>query len=70
LADLFFMAISHRGNDRLFVFKVAIDQANADARLSTDVVHAGLVEATSGEAHEGGVKDLGPSVWDGFYLRK
>jgi len=31
-------------------------------------VHAGLVEASFGEADQGGIEDLGASVLAGFYL--
>ena len=49
-ADLFLMAIRHRGNDRLFIFEVAINQADADAGFGTDVVHAGLMKSAFGKA--------------------
>ncbi len=58
VADFFLMPVRHRGNDRLFVFEIAIDKANADAGFGTDVVHAGLVKSAFGKADQSGIKDL------------
>ncbi|MGH7982486.1 MAG: hypothetical protein ACREFF_04985 [Candidatus Udaeobacter sp.] len=62
------MAISHCGNDSLFVFEVAVDEANADTSFTTDVVHAGLMKPAFGEADYSGIKDLGTSIWVGRIL--
>ena len=57
-ANFFLVAVRHRGNHRLFIFEVAIDQADADAGFGTDVVHAGLVKSAFGKADQSGIKDL------------
>jgi hypothetical protein len=62
------MAIGHRGNDRLFVFEVAVDEADADTSFGTDVVHAGLMKSAFGKADYSGIKDLGTSIWVGRIL--
>jgi hypothetical protein len=67
-ADLFFVAIRHRGNDRLLVFEIAIDKPYANPSLGADIVHAGLVKAALGEADQGGIEDLGAPVGTRFHL--
>ncbi len=47
------MAIRHGGDDRFFVCKIAVDQADADSGFGADIVHTGLVEAAFGEANHG-----------------
>jgi hypothetical protein len=56
------VTVRHRGNDRLFIFKIAIDQSDADPGLSADVMHAGLVKTAFGEANKGCIQDLAPSI--------
>jgi hypothetical protein len=62
VGNLFLVTVRHCGNDRLFIFKIAIDQSDADPGLSADVVHAGLVKTALGEANKGGIQDLTPSI--------
>jgi hypothetical protein len=62
LADLFLMPIRHCGNDCFLVFEIAINQTNADPGLGGDVVHAGLVEASLGEADQGCIENLRASI--------
>ena len=61
-ANLFLVPISHCGNDRVLVFEITINEANTDPGFGANVVHAGLVEASFGEADQGRVKDLGLSI--------
>src|SRR5437667_7535423 len=63
------MPIGHCGNNRILVLEIAINQTDAYPGFAADVVHAGLVEASFGEADQGGIEDLGASVLAGFYLR-
>jgi hypothetical protein len=62
--NLSFVAVRHCGNDRLFVFEIAIDQSDADPRLSANVVHAGLVKTAFGEANKGCIEDLATPIWN------
>ncbi len=62
LMNFFFMPIGHCGNDRILVLEIAINQANADPSLCANVVHAGLVEASFGEADQGRIENLGVSI--------
>ncbi len=62
LMNFFLMPIGHCGNDRILVLEIAINQANADPGLCANVVHAGLVEASFGEADKGGIENLGASI--------
>ena len=56
--NLVLMAGSHGGNDGFFVFKIAVDKADADSGFGADIVHTGLVEAAFGEADQSSIKDL------------
>ena len=58
------MAVRHCGNDRLFVFEIAIDQPDADPSLGANVVHAGLVKTALGEANKGCIEDLTTPIWN------
>src|SRR5213078_695005 len=62
------MPIGHCGNNRILILEIAINQTDANPGFGTDVVHAGLVEASFGEADQGGIEDLGASILAGFYL--
>ena len=62
LGNLFLVAVRHCGNDRLFVFEIAIDQSDANPRFSTDIVHAGLVKTALGEANKSCIKDLATPI--------
>ena len=53
------------GNHFLLVFKVAIDQSDADPGLAADVVHAGLVKPAFGKAMQGRGEDLLAAVEEG-----
>src|SRR5260370_41278761 len=66
--DFFLMPVSHCRNDCVLVLEIAINKTNADPSLRADVVHTGLVEASLGEADQGGIEDLGASVGTRFYL--
>ena len=66
--NLFLVAVRHRGNDRLFVFEIAINESDADPSLGADIVHAGLVKTTLGEANHGGLHDLLATILAGVYL--
>ena len=60
--DFFLVPVGHRGNDRVLVLEIAINQANADTGLGANVVHAGLVEASFSEADQGCIENLGASI--------
>ena len=62
--NLSLVAIRHCGDDRLFVFEIAIDQPDADPGLSADVVHAGLVKTALGEANKSCIEDLTTPIWN------
>src|SRR5947199_8312896 len=62
------MPIGHCGNNRILILEIAINQTDANPGFGTDVVHAGLVEASFGEADQGGIEALGAAVLAGFYL--
>jgi hypothetical protein len=64
--DLSLVAVRHCGDDRLFVFEIAIDQPDADPGLSADIVHARLMKTTLGEANKGRIKDLTTPIWNGI----
>ena len=66
--DFVFVPVGHGRDDRLFVFEIAIDQADADACLGADIVHAGLVKAAFGETNHGGIEDLGAAIEGRFEL--
>src|SRR6516162_9087545 len=68
VANLLLVPIRHCGNDRLLVLEVTIDQTDADTRLRTDIVHAGLVKSAFGKADQSGIKDLGTSIGNGICL--
>src|SRR5439155_12050176 len=68
LMNFLFMPIGHCGNDGVLVVKIAINEADADPSLRADVVHAGLVKSSLGEANERGIENLGASIGARFYL--
>ena len=69
LLDFILMPIGHGGNDGLLIGEIAIDQADADPGLRTDIVHARLVEAPFGKANYCRIKDLCSSIETGIGLR-
>ena len=68
LGDLSLVAVRHCGDDRLFVFEIAIDQSDADSGLSADIVHAGLMKTALGEANKGCIEDLTTPIWSRICL--
>ena len=64
IGNLFLVAVRHCGDDGLFIFKIAVDQSDADPRLGADVVHAGLVKTALGEANKGCIQNLGTPIWN------
>ena len=66
LCNLFLVFFSDRGDDFILVSKIAIDEADADAGLSADVVHRSLVKTRLGKANYGGVEDLSATIIRGF----
>jgi hypothetical protein len=66
--NFLFMPISNCGNDGVLVLEIAINEANADPSFGTDIVHAGRVKASFGEADQGGIENLGAPIGAGFYL--
>ena len=52
------MLLRHRGDDRLLVFEVAINEADADPSFRAQIVHGRLMKAALGEADHGGAQDL------------
>src|SRR6516165_5445729 len=66
--NLFLVPVRHGGYDRLFVFKIAIDQSDADPSLGADVVHAGLVKTALGEANKSCIEDLATPIGSGICL--
>jgi len=50
--------IGHGRDDGFLIFEVAVDQADADAGFSANIVHTGLMKPVFGETDEGGVEDL------------
>jgi len=68
LMNFLFMPIGHCRNDRVFVLEIAINQTDTDPSLGADVVHAGLVKASLGEANQRGIENLGASIGARFYL--
>ena len=56
------MSVRHGGDDRLFVFEIAIDQPDTDAGFGADIVHARLMEASLGEANHRGLKNLSGAI--------
>ena len=68
LLNFLFMPIGHCRNDRILVFEIAINEADADPSLSADVMHAGLVKPSLGEAHQRRVKNLGGPIEAMVYL--
>ena len=68
IAEVLLVLLGEGGDDGFLARKVAIDQADANAGLGADVVHAGLVEPAFGEANHRGAKDLRPPVERGVSL--
>src|SRR5215212_2091270 len=68
LLNFLFMLLRHGANDCLFILEVAIDEANADAGFSADIVHAGEVKSLPGEAKDRGIDDLGLTIGGGIVL--
>ena len=62
------MPVRHGGDDRVFVFEIAIDQTDADPGLGTDIVHAGLMKTAFGEANHGRLEDLVRAIRGRFVL--
>ena len=62
LMNFFFMPVSHCRNDRILILEIPINQANTYPGLGANVVHAGLVEASFGEADQGRIENLGASI--------
>jgi hypothetical protein len=56
------MPIGHCRNDRILILEIAINEADTDPGLGANVVHAGLVEASFGEADQGRIENLGASI--------
>ena len=66
IVDLALVPVGHGRDDRLLVFKIAIDEAHTDPGLGTDIVHTGLVEATFGKTDHGRVEDLLAAIGGGL----
>src|SRR5439155_20319159 len=67
LMNFLLMPIGHCRNDRVFVLEIAINQTDTDPSLGANVVHAGLVKASLGEANQRGIENLGASIEARFY---
>src|SRR6187200_1554853 len=69
LLDLLFVPIGHGRDNGFLIFEVAVDQTDANAGFSTNVVHTSLVETVFGETDDGGVEDLTSAIEGGLNLR-
>ena len=66
LMNFLFVTVGHRGNDRVFVFEIAVNQADADSGFGADIVHAGLMKAALGKACHSGLHDLLAAILSGI----
>ena len=62
-----FVSVGHRSDDRFLILKIAIDQADTDASLGADVVHARLMKSVFGEANERSLEDLRSAIESGRF---